>query len=198
VNEPLVDLLGKCYHKGDGQWRVFELFNRPMPLWGLFGYVVIYGVTAWFLLAAMQRGANRRRLWEVLAAMCAIQVAAEMIILPTNMYYYYDYQPWTFRGMPLHWLAINFSGTFLTATVLALTGPYLVGRRQALVLLLPMGTQVLGSYFVGLPVFAALHAGGPKLVPWLGGAVTICLAVLMIDVLARLVTSQSPRLESVR
>lgn len=187
INEPLVDLLGKCYHNGNAQWRLFELFERPIPAWGLFGYIIVYGVTAWCILAAMQHGAGRTQLWIVVGAMCLVQVAMEMVILPTNLYYYYDYQPWSFFGMPLHWLAINFSGTVLTASVLAFASPYLTGRRQALVVLLPMTTQIVGSYFVGFPVFAVLHSSQQAVGQWIGGAVTIILAIIVIDLAGLLV-----------
>ena len=192
VNEPLVDLLGNCFHNGAAQWRLFELFDRPIPIWGLFGYVIVYGVTAWFILSAMQRGASRLQFWLVLGAMMLIQVAMEMVILPTNLYYYYGYQPWSFFGMPMYWLALNFAGTVLTAAVLSLTWHHLIGRRQAWVLLLPMATQIVGSYFIGLPVFASLHSGGPAVVLWVGGAVTIALAAVAVDFLAAFVRSRVP------
>ncbi|EHB56468.1 hypothetical protein MycrhDRAFT_3662 [Mycolicibacterium rhodesiae JS60] len=106
----------------------------------------------------------------------------EMVILPTNLYYYFGYQPWSFRGMPLFWLAINFAGTTLTAAVLAVTWHYWTGYRQALVLLLPATTQILGSYFVGLPVFAALHSDAPHFMIWLGGGLSIVLGLAAIDI----------------
>ncbi len=185
INEPFVDLLGKCYHNATAQFGLFEIFQRPIPLWGLFGYVIIYGVIAWCIAAGMRRGLRQSRLWLIIIALCLLQVAMEMVILPTNLYYYYDYQPWSFFGMPMHWLALNFSGTVLTAGVLALAWPYLTGRRQALVFVLPMATQTLCSYLIGLPLFVALHSEAGPAAMWFGATVTIVLAVVFISCVAR-------------
>lgn len=187
VNEPLVDLLGKCYHNATAQYRLFEIFGRPIPLWGMFGYVTIYGVIAWCIAAAMRHGVRQSRLWLIIVALCLVQVVMEMVILPTNLYYYYDYQPWSFFGMPMHWLALNFSGTVLTASLIALAWPYLTGWRQLLIIPLPMTTQALCSYLIGLPVFVALHSTHGAVVKWLGGAVTIALTIAFISVVSRVV-----------
>ena len=187
INEPFVDLLGKCYMNGAAGPTIFEIFGRPMALWCLFAYIIIYGVVAWVIVTVIKRGASRTQVWGVLGALLLVQVAMEMVILPTGLYFYYGYQPWAFFDMPMHWLAINFSGTFLSATVLVLAEPYLTGRRQMLVLLLPMVTQVVCSYFVGLPVFASLHSGGGPVVMWIGGAATIVIALIIIELLNRLV-----------
>lgn len=195
MNEPLVDILGKCFHNGAARWRIFELFGRPIPAWGLFGYVIVYGVTAWCILTTMRQGAGRASFWTVIGAMCLIQVAMEMVILPTNLYYYFGYQPWSFFGMPLFWLAINFAGTTLTAAVLTVTWRYWTGYRQVLVLLLPAATQVLGSYFIGLPVFAALHSDAPNFMIWFAGGLSLALALVVIDILGT-ISRRSIRLAS--
>src|SRR6202035_4002260 len=63
LNEPIVDVLGLVWHPRIHQERVINTLG-PLPLWGLFCYLVFFGAATYLFLTLMRRGVTRRQFWS--------------------------------------------------------------------------------------------------------------------------------------
>jgi hypothetical protein len=86
VNEPIVGLLGLCWHPRAGQWQLFETFGRPIPVWAALGYALVFGMMS-VLLALVRRAASYRQLWGGMVAFWVVD-AVELPLLNAGMYVY--------------------------------------------------------------------------------------------------------------
>jgi hypothetical protein len=186
LNEPIVDVLGLVWHPRIHQERVVNTFG-PLPLWGLFCYIVFFGAGTYLFLALMRRGVTRRQFWTGVISLMVVNLGIEIPLLPTHLYYYYGYHtpPMTVAHLPLYWLFLNVGGPLLAALALLAGGRFFTGRWMLLAGLVPMTGYAGYSLAAGWPIFTALHA--PHLAPpfvWAAAALTIALSALMLDRIA--------------
>jgi hypothetical protein len=186
LNEPIVDVLGLVWHPRIHQERVINTFG-PLPLWGLFCYVVFFGAATYLFLAVMRRGVKRKQFWIGIGALMVVNLGIEIPLLPTHLYYYYGYHtpPMTVAHLPLYWLFLNVGGPLLAAVVLLAGESFFRGRTMLLAALVPMTSYAAYSLAAGWPIFTALHA--PHLAQgfvWAAAVLTIAISALMLDRIA--------------
>jgi hypothetical protein len=193
LNEPIVDVMGLVWHPRIHQQRVLNTFG-PLPLWGLFCYVVFFGAATYIFLLIMRRGVTRKQFWIAVAALMTLNLGIEIPLLPTHLYYYYGYHtpPMTVAHLPLYWLFLNVGGPLLAAAVLLAGEKYLTGPRVLAAALIPMTSYAAYSVAAGWPIFSALHATHLAQ-PFIWGAalLTIAISALMLDRIAVFVQSRA-------
>lgn len=194
LNEPIVDVLGLCWHPRPGQWVALQTFG-PVPLWGLGIYIIFFGGMTQLLLSQAQRGISRRAFWTGVLAFFLVDMAAELPLIHLGFYHYYGEPPYSFMGLPLYWLFINTPGPLIDVALLLRAPAMFKGWRMLLVPLLPMTADAVGSMASGWPIFSALNtAAASTEVKWAAATLTIVLGLLLMDGLSRLIcTPAAPR-----
>lgn len=179
LNEPIDDVLGLVWHPRPGQWVAFDTFG-PVPVWGVFVYIALFGGIPYLMYQAFQRGVTKKQIWAWLGAFWVADIVAEIPAIQLGMYDYYGDPPFEIGGLPLYWFAINIGGPLETAVVLLVFGRRLTGARMLLVIPLPMVLVAAGSVGAGWPVFSALHAESGTSVKYLAAIATFALAGTLI------------------
>lgn len=195
LNEPIVDVLGLVWHPRIHQERVLNTLG-PLPLWGLFCYIVFFGAATYLFLTLMRRGVTRRRFWTGVGVLMVVNLAIEIPLLPTHLYYYYGYHtpPMTVAHLPLYWLFLNVGGPLLAAVVLLASERFFTGRTMLLAALVPMTSYAAYSLAAGWPIFSALHA--PHLAQgfvWAAALLTIAISALLLDRIAVFLDARARR-----
>lgn len=190
-NEPIDDLLGLVWHPRPGMWTLFDTFC-PVPVWGLFVYIALFGGIPYLMLRAFRRGASRRQVWAWLGIFWLADIAVEIPALHQGMYEYYGHPPFEVAGLPLYWFAINIGGPLETAVILLGAGAFFRGWRLVYLLLLPMVLDGAGSIGTGWPIFSALHAEASTPVKYAAALLTVGIALAVLDVTIRYAVSRMP------
>jgi hypothetical protein len=192
LNEPIVDVLGLCWHPRPHQHRVLDTFG-PLPLWGLFCYIVFFGAGPYVLFKVLRRGITRRQFWIGVAGLMVLNLAIEIPLLPTHLYLYYGYHrpPMTVAHLPLYWLFLNVGGPILAAVVLLAAERQFRRRWLPAALLVPMTTYAAFSLAAGWPIFSALHSPGlAQAFVWGAALLTIVISATILDRLGGYVESR--------
>lgn len=191
-NEPIDDLLGLVWHPRQGMWILFDTFC-PVPVWGLFVYIALFGGIPYLMYRAFQRGASRRQVWAWLGVFWLADIAVEIPALHQGMYQYYGHPPLEVAGLPLYWFAINIGGPLETAVILLAAGSMFRGSRLLYLLPLPMILDAAGSIGTAWPIFSALHAEASTPVKYATAFVTIGIALAVLDMTIRYAVARAPR-----
>jgi len=189
LNEPIVDVLGLCWHPRPGQWVALQTFG-PAPLWGLGIYTVFYGGMTYLMLQQAQRGITRRQFWIGVLAFFIVDIACELPLIGMGLYHYYGEPPFNFFGLPAYWLFINTLGPLMTVALLLRARAYFGGWRMLLIALLPMTTDAAGSIASGWPIFSALNTPEATMALKVIAALsTVGIGWVIMDALSKLICS---------
>jgi hypothetical protein len=192
LNEPLVDVLGRCYFPTHGGLMGQTLLGRTVPVWVDITYAIFFGAFPYFLsLLLRRRGASRGSMWVAICAFWVANLVLEIPLLGTNLYVYYGEQPFKVARFPLSWLTINVLGALFAAVVAVRGEAFFKGRRVLLLLLVPFACY-MSSWVVDMPGFWALNSTASTAVKWLGVGVTMLLGLIAIDALIRVGLSRPP------
>jgi hypothetical protein len=192
VDEPVLNLLGGLWHARHGAWSMFELFDRPMPVWAAGGYLLFFGAVPLVILAVLRRDGTQRVFFRTIGVIMAADLAIELPVVGSGMYVYYGYQPWKLFGiLPAEWLLINGLAPAATAVLLHRFPGLVAGRRWPVALVVPAVTQY-AAWPVGIPFFSAFNGGASHPVLWLAAAVTMALGLAGFVGLGRLLPRSIP------
>ena len=191
LNESLVDLLGHCYFPTHGGLMGLTLLGRTVPVWVELTYAIFFGAFPFFLSVLLERGTSRSRMWAAIGAFWIANSILEVPLLSTHLYVYYGEQPFKVARFPLEWLTINVLGAFFASVVTVRAAPYLKGRRQLLLVLVPFACY-MSSWVVSMPAFWALNSNASSAVKWAAVGVAIVLGALAIDALIRIGRAAPP------
>lgn len=192
--EPMVDLLGGCWHPAHGQDALFSLIDRPMPLWVLFPYITYFGVSAMFTYLAFVNGVSTRTMWKwfLVPVVCDIAMEESLLTLSDNLYIYYANQPLRLHNFPLWWAAPNTFGIYLSGVIVALTAQHLRGWRLGLVPFSILMCYVASAGIVGFPSFMVINSSAPFWVTQLGGIGSFVMAGMLVHFCTVLCANDSP------
>lgn len=177
LNEPLHNIHNGLFHPAIGQWTVFTAYDRPIPLWAIFGYTLYFGFGAIGLSRSLRSGVTLRRFWSTVGAVFVVNLLIEIPILGADLMRYYGPQPFEVLGLPLHQLVFNGLGALVVAAPLVFLPQLFEGARTALALLLPV-LGYFASQAVGMGFFLAFSSDAPHGVIWLASAFSMVLALL--------------------
>ncbi len=177
--EPVVDVLGLVWFPREGQWRLFEVFGRPIPL-----FIVVYfwyvGGQAFLSWRKFERGVTAHDIWRMYGIYMVINVILETPGLLMGVYTYYGKQPFNFWGLPLWWPFINAGMPIVAAAIIYRLRPYLQGWRiLGVIPLIPMADGLVNGA-AGWPTWVALNTRLPAVVTWSAGVVSMALGVFVM------------------
>ena len=190
-NEPIADILLNCYHAEIGQWKVFSAFGRDIPLWAVGFYPIYFGGLTLLIYTLLLRGVTRNKFWIIAGVVVVGNVVLEWPVLPLHMYLYYGDQPFRVLGFPVLVGVLNTLGATLGATLMAHFAGWLTGRRQLLILVIPVLTD-LAAYGVVLPHLLTLNSDASALVKYLGTTAGIVLGLAALDGIGRFSAHRFP------
>jgi len=192
VWEPVVDILGACWHPAIGQWTLFTAFDRPMPVWLGLAYPWYFGAQTALIWYALSRGKLRPvMLWPWWVAMIVSDIVLETVGLHFDGWIYYGQQPLVFLKFPLWWAATNSVGVLLAAVVTWKIEAYLRGPRTLLALLIPIATYAAANGAVAVPAFVAINAPVSPLVTQLCGVLCFVLSAVVVNLLVHIAAAES-------
>jgi len=179
--EPIVDSLGHIFLRTN--MPAFTTLGRSIPFWGVLAYGGFYGTGTYLIYRFARRGADRRTLRTVVAAIVLANLVLEPVLIAVHLYTYYGRQPLRLIEFPVFWPFINVPGQVLGAMVLIKQPQWFSGWRVALGLLLVPVAVVAGSLASGLPVFSVLNASGRPsgALLSLAALITIVFGVLVME-----------------
>ena len=188
--EPMVDILGLVWHPRFGQWQAFETFGRPIPVWVVFGYILVFGLLPGLDLVLLRRRVGYRLMWIATLINLGVDTAIEVPLTAHRLYYYYGDQPLKIGQFPALQLAVNGTCAVLIAT-LVFRFPQAFSGVRALWLLLVAPAAQLGALAVGIPAFSVLNTDLPQAIRWIGVAASLGLGLLAMDRIIRFATGKT-------
>jgi hypothetical protein len=186
-NETALDILGHCYFPENNDWQAYETLGRPVPAWVAFAYVAYFGGLTAMWVFALRRGLAKKQIWIGLIGIESLNCLLELPPLKNDLYTYYGEQPLRIAGeFPAVWLVFNCVGSFLAATIIFRSLPYLKGHRLLFVPLIPPVCQH-AAFWLGVPYVAAINSDKSHGVMTVAALVTLSLGVLVLHTLIDLV-----------
>lgn len=198
-NEPIVDVLGGCMHYRGGQWRAFETFDRPIPVWVVLAYVIFFGAVPLLRSVVLDGAPNpRARFWAFIGVIWVANLVIEIPVLRSGLYEYYGYQPFKLFGLfPAHWLFINELGVSTIVVVLSVLPRLFTGRGWVLALTLPSIAQLGAVAVCAVPIFSLYNTDAAAPWKWAAAVATMALATAATYGLSRLLPAgAAPRAAS--
>lgn len=190
--EPIVDVLAKCWWPEIGQWVVIEAFDRPIPWLCLFSYVAYYGGMLILLIRAFERGVTRQQFFKIYIFAIIANVALEPIPLNLGLWMYYGDQPFSIFGYPLYWPVNNALAAMVTATLVYKVRPHLQGISQLLLIPMILTGNMISNAAVMWPIWTTLNQPYGYVATIPAAILTFILCIAAIRILATIVTSQPP------
>jgi hypothetical protein len=189
-NEPIDDLVGLVWHPRPGQWVLLRTFG-PVPVWGVFVYMALFGGIAYLMVRAFERGVSERQVWSWIALFWVADIAVEVPAIASGMYKYFGHPPLQVAGLPLYWFAINIGGPLETAVLVLIARRWFSGWRVLLLVPIPMFLDAACSVGMGWPIFSALHAQSSMPVKYLAAFATIGMALTALRFTIRFAAERS-------
>ena len=191
IFEPFNDILGGCWHPINGQTPVFELMGRPMPMWVILIYFVVYGVQGAVMYRILREPVKARIMWLAFAFPIIAQIAMETSMMRLDLYYYYGNQPLLFHKFPLYWAVGNAIVFYMAAVITILFQPCLRGWRM---LMIPLITPLADAAFAPLVVFPSAMALNSQIPNWAtqtAGVLSFVIAFMVVSIAINLLTHPS-------
>ncbi|WP_454648722.1 hypothetical protein [Bradyrhizobium liaoningense] len=194
LNEPIVDVLGKCWFAAIGSNVLFKAWGFSIPSYLVPIYACYVGGQAFLAYRLYEKGISRRGLFGLYATFAVVGMFMELsqLILPMPTYSYYGNQPLVLFGFPLWWTFCNALMPMLIAGVAFAAAPALRGARQAL--LVPLGWMAaLAANVVAAPIWIALNLDNSSLLlTHLAAVVSLGMGLLVCSGLALAVAQSGP------
>lgn len=184
ILEPLVDILGQCWHPRGQMIEAFELMGRPIPLWVVVGYGMAFGLYTIFTMEVLERK-GPQALWSTWIGGILFMGIFDVLAVTTKVYVYYGAQPLRFLDLPLWWEPVNGLLPVTAAVILASCRQWLTGRR--ILLVIPMLLMVDAAVYAAaaLPAYIVLKSDVPEFVLQAAGVVTLVNAAFMVFAAAK-------------
>lgn len=195
LNEPIVDVLGKCWWPPIGNWTFMEVFGVHLPMFGIPVYMWYMGGQAFLAYRLIEKGISMRGLYVLYAFAFITDLALELPAVNMGVYTYYGLtQPLVFFKFPLWWPFVNALMPIMMGAVIYRLKPLLVGVKSLLIipLMWMLGAAVNG--LVAAPVWIALNTDVGPGVTHLAALFTIGLGMMTCYGIGLLVAVDSPDL----
>jgi hypothetical protein len=179
--EPIVDVLGLCYHKEHNMLGTFTIIGRTMPLYICFVYPWYVGGLGYLCYRLFQRGITSTQLFALWAAIGVVDVTLETPGLLMHTYLYYGHQPLDIWGLPLWWGFVNPVMPMIAGALIRKTKPHLPRWRLATVILFIPIADGVANAAAGVPMWIALNQTDVSyLWTYLAACATLGLALLSV------------------
>jgi hypothetical protein len=192
LQEAPLDIFVSAYYPKPGLWWAYETFGRPVPIWAIFAWMVLFAGSPYLLARQMRRDGVRRVGWKGVGWLAITDVLIELPCLAVYLYQYYGDQPLRVGGFPVHMVAVN-AATMMAITVAVYCLEGRIPRRYLGLAFIAPGLAVPAStMFLGLPVWSAVGGGLPWPLMMIASLVTIGLSVAALNGMMRLAEHVGP------
>ena len=178
VWEPMVDVLGQCWHPISGQMTAYEALGRKIPLVLPVTNPWYFGGIAALLYYRFKRGVTAQWLYKTWGALMIAAFLLEVTPLQYGTWIYYGDQPFRVAGFPLWWSFVNIGGVIVSATLIYAVQKFISNpllRAAGVVCAIPVADGIANAG-AGWPVWYALNL--PHDAPISGYAATYPAALL--------------------
>ena len=180
--EPLVDILGQCWYPRGAQFEVFELMGRPIPLFAVIGYTMMFGGYTLLTLEILKRK-SPRSLWWVWLGGIFFTAIFEFFATHTGSYAYYGDQPLRIFSWPSWWGPVNSLVAMVCAVFITVLRPHLRGWRVLVVaVLIPVFDGAVNAA-AAWPVYTTNWSDVPPIARQLSGVATFAISALLLGLL---------------
>jgi len=196
LTEPALDLISQIYFPRNGSWTVFEAYGRPMPVWAVFSYTVFFGTQTFAILEVLRRGITRAKFWLGVAGVWIFNIALEVTVLRTHIYFYFGYQPLRIGDFPAVWLTLISVGVVLAVAIFLRFRDFFTGPRALIAVAVVPVCQV-AALWLGTPHFLLLNSDQSHAAKTLASAVSVIAGLVVLDAIARMICRGSPTEQNV-
>jgi hypothetical protein len=176
LNEPIVDVLGKCWFPAIGAWVILSAWGVSIPAHMLPVYTWYVGGQALIAYRIYGRGISMRGVFLLYAAFAVVNVALEMpgLNLAQPMYSYFGNQPLVIEKFPLWWTFVNALMPMMMAGIVFRLHAVLRGWRQLLAIPLAWMSASATNGAISAPVWLALNLQYSSM------GITLCAAIISL------------------
>ncbi|MEU7167716.1 hypothetical protein AB0A70_24255 [Streptomyces morookaense] len=150
------------FHSADAA-IVYSAYSLQLPLWVLLGYSVWPAGIACIAVIAFDKNWSAGRIWRTYAALVALGIVGEALMIKWRLYAYAGPHPLRIFGVPFIWPLIYTAGFWALGLLVAQATLSLSGARR--LALLPLGGSLMlgGAAFLGWPVLLGTGMNLPML-----------------------------------
>jgi hypothetical protein len=158
-NEPIVDVLGKCWFPAIGSWVFIKAWGVSVPAHMVPVYMWFVGGQAFFCYTLYKKGITRRGVFALYAAFGVVNILLEVPGLNTDvpMYSYFGNQPLLFMKFPLWWMFCNAMMPMMMAGVVFSYDAVLQGTRRVLVIPIAWMAAAASNALIAAPIWVTLN-----------------------------------------
>ncbi len=166
LNEPIVDVLGKCWFPAIGSWVLFTAWGVSIPVHMVPVYAWYVGGQALIAYRIYEKGISARGVFLLYAAFAIVNIVLEVpgLNTPQPMYSYFGNQPLVIAKFPLWWTFVNALMPMMMAGIVFSLRAVLQGWRLLLVVPLAWMTAAATNGAVAAPVWVALNLQSSSMV----------------------------------
>lgn len=159
LDEPIVDVLGKCWFPAIGSHSFLSAWGLTIPSYMPAVYSWYVGGQTLIAYWLFGRGITRRGVFLLYAGFAVVNIALEMpgLNLVHPMYSYFGHQPFVIARFPLWWTFVNAMMPLTVAGLAFRLAAVLTGWRQIVIVPLCWMTACATNGAIGAPVWVALN-----------------------------------------
>ncbi len=194
LNEPIVDVLGKCWFPAIGAWVLIKAWNFTIPLHMLPIYAWYVGGQAFVAYRVFKNGISSRGVFGLYLLFAIINIALEVpgLNMPQPMYSYFGEQPFVIAKFPLWWTFVNALMPLTIAGLVYRLGDILNGWRMLLIIPLCWMTAAATNGAIAAPVWVAINLqSGSLAISTAAGFVSLGLGLMVCFGVSLLVSRDS-------
>jgi len=189
--EPMLDVLGACWHPVIGQQTVFTLMGRQIPLWLFPTYAAYFGIQPLLLYKLWSNGMKSAHIWLAFIVPVIVDIVLEETLMHWNVYFYYGHQPLILIKFPVWWAAANSAGVLAAALLTLRLVPRLKGMSQLVIPLITPFAYAGVFAVIALPAVNVINSDFPDWSTQLGGCLTVLIGLLIVFVFTRAFASNT-------
>ena len=201
VNEPIVDVLGKCWFPAINSWVFIKAWGVSVPIHMVPVYMWYVGGQAFLCYRLYEKGITQRGVFGLYALFGFMNILLEVPGLNTQvpMYSYFGNQPLLFMKFPLWWMFCNALMPMMMAGVVFHFDSLLQGARRILVVPLAWMAAAATNALVAAPIWVALNAEASTMELTLGASViSLGMGLLVCYGLSLTVATDAPKVRNGR
>jgi hypothetical protein len=189
LDEPIVDVLGKCWFPAIGSESFLTAWGVTIPSYMPAVYAWYVGGQTLIAYLIFRRGIASRGVFVLYGAFAIVNIALEMpgLNLPRPMYTYFGNQPFVIAKFPLWWTFVNALMPLTVAGIAFRLTAVLTGWRQIVVVPLCWMIACATNGAIAAPVWVALNTNASTLaltsaagVVSLGMGLLVCYGVSLL------------------
>lgn len=200
-NEPIVDILGKCWFPAIGSWVFIKAWGISVPAHMVPVYMWYVGGQAFLCYRLYEKGITVRGVFGLYATFGITNILLEVpgLTLEHPMYSYFGNQPLVFMKFPMWWMFCNALMPMMMAGVAFHFDSLLQGMRRVLVVPLAWMAAAATNALVAAPIWVALNADASTMeLTHAAAAVSLCMGLLVCFGLAVTVAKDAPAIRNRR